>query len=71
VRAVLAPVREAWQQMLEERPWEVVAAFFNAVDWKVRDAQSQSSAPEATVTADVQGCCAWQASVGQQAGRRP
>lgn len=33
VRQLLAPARQAWRELLEERPWEAVAAFARAVDW--------------------------------------
>lgn len=36
VRQVLGPAKRAWAELLEERPWEALAAFLRAVDWTVR-----------------------------------
>jgi hypothetical protein len=36
VKQVFEPVREAWREMLRDRPWEALMHFFHAVDWKVR-----------------------------------
>jgi hypothetical protein len=59
VAAVLAPAREAWRQMMEERPWEVLSAFFAAVDWRVRGARG---------AAGVQGGAARRRRAGGAAG---
>jgi len=36
MRQVLGPVKQAWREMLEDRPWEGVMHFLHAVDWRER-----------------------------------